>query len=60
MRKQSLLSRAIAAGLACALVMTSSPIDASAAKKPKWKKAAASIVVGKSVSFKVANVRSGG
>lgn len=60
MRKQSLLSRAIAAGLACALVMTSSPIDASAAKKPKWKKAAASIVVGKSVTFKVANVPSGG
>lgn len=60
MRKQSLLSRAIAAGLACALVMTSSPVDASAAKKPKWKKAAASIVVGKSVTFKVANVPSGG
>ena len=53
MKKQNKVTRVVAAGLACVLVMTSTPVEASAAAKPSWKSTKSTLTVGKSVKFKV-------
>lgn len=60
MKKQSKLSRTVAAGLACALVLSSNPIDASAAKAPSWGKTVKTMTVGKKYTFTVKNKPAGG
>lgn len=60
MKKQSKLSRTVAAGLACALVLSSNPIDASAAKVPSWGKTVKTMTVGKKYTFTVKNKPAGG
>ena len=53
-------SKRIAALLAATLVVTASPVDASAAAKPAWKTKKTSMTVGQKYTFKVKNVPSKG
>ena len=53
-------SRSMAAFLAATMIITSNPIDASAAKAPAWKAKKTSLTVGKSSTFQVKNVPSKG
>lgn len=56
MRKQMKLTRTAAAGLACALVLTSTPVEVSAAKAPAWKATVSKLTVGNSKKFTVKNM----
>ena len=56
MKKQSKLSRTVAASLACVLALSSSPINASAAKAPSWGKTTSTMTVGTKYKFTVKNL----
>ncbi len=60
MKKQSKLSRTVAASLACVLALSSSPINASAAKAPSWGKTTSTMTVGTKYKFTVKNKPAGG
>ena len=53
-------SKRIAALLAATMVVTASPIDASAAKAPAWKTKKTTMTVGQKYTFKVKNIPSKG
>ena len=55
MRKNSMKTKVVAVLMASALVVTSSPVEASAAAKISWKSAKSSMKEGKTATFKVKN-----
>ena len=60
MRKKIVLKRSAALLLAGTMVVNANPVDASAAAKPAWKKAKATMTVGQQTQFTVKNKPAGG